>query len=336
MIKIGFIGAGLIGKERIRAVQILQKQGLALQPVGLVDPFAADAAGLAASLNAPLLPDSKALIAQKPDWVFVATPHDTAVNLLPQLLTAGIKVLVEKPLGRSQAEAGKLAALAAPGHLWVGQNYRFYQGVAALMSDFKAGRFGAPISMSLLIGHGGNPADKDTWKLDPVRAGGGVIIDPGIHLLDLVNMIEGTPPEVTGSTKWSGFWNTGIEEEVHVLLKGIVIPTYDVTISIVRWRSTFRLEIHGTEGYGIVEGRGRSYGAQKYWRGKRWGWQTHPSQAASEELLVETDGADVFVDETRSILSADATDATTHRCTVDEAIANMILIEKIRYSLSLT
>jgi hypothetical protein len=42
MIRIGFIGAGLIGKERVRAAKMLMQAGYPLQSVGVLDSFAPD------------------------------------------------------------------------------------------------------------------------------------------------------------------------------------------------------------------------------------------------------------------------------------------------------
>ena len=335
MIRIGFIGAGLIGKERVRATDILMRSGYPLRPVGILDPFAPDTAALAASIGMSRHADFAALLAQKPDWVVVSTPHDVAVLFCIQLLRAGVKVLVEKPLGRDLEEAQEVAREAPPNSLWIGQNYRFYAGIATLLADVDTGWFGPITSISMQLAHGGGPKDKGTWKLDPTRAGGGVLIDPGIHLLDLINLIEKRPPTVIGGTTWSGFWNTGIEEDIRVLLKGEKAPVYDVNVSLVRWRSTCRIEVHGVDGYGVVEGRGRSYGPQRYWRGPRWGWQTHESQARSEEVLVETDGADVFVEEMRALLFDEVNIQGTKACSLLEALDNMRLLDNIRSNIQM-
>jgi predicted dehydrogenase len=335
MIRIGFVGAGLIGKERVRATAALMREGYPLQPVGLVDARAPDADALAASVGATRLAGLDDLLGANPDWVVVATPHDVAVPLCIQILRAGAKVLVEKPMGRDLEEAERLAREAPAGALWVGQNYRFYRGIAALLADVKAGWFGPLTSISMQLAHGGGPKDKGTWKLDPIRAGGGVSIDPGIHLLDLINRIEPEPPRMVGGSSWSGFWKTGIEEEIRVLLRGDACPLYDINVSLVRWRSTCRLEVHGLEGYGIVEGRGRSYGPQRYWRGPRWGWQKQNSQAESEEVVVETDGADVFTEEMRALLFGESRVFGATPCDGVEALRNMRLLEDLRADLRL-
>jgi predicted dehydrogenase len=171
-----------------------------------------------------------------------------------------------------------------------------------------------------------------SWKLDPVEAGGGALIDPGIHLLNLAQLAAG-PVDVSSGTSWSGFWGTGIEEECHLGLTSASIPVISVVVSIVRWRSEFRMEIHGTEGYGIVEGRNRSYGSQTYRRGRRWGWQSALSQAESEELVVSDAGDDVFERETEAVLFPQ-TDLPAP-CTLEEALLAMDLLDDARATLGL-
>jgi predicted dehydrogenase len=108
--------------------------------------------------------------------------------------------------------------------------------------------------------------------------------------------------------------------------------TFNLQMSVVRWRSTFRMEIHGTEGYGIVTGRGRSYGRQVYLRGKRWGWQKSASQADSEEVVVDSDANDSFRDELAAILG---TSLHPPPCSAATAVKVMQLYENCRRSLGL-
>jgi predicted dehydrogenase len=187
--------------------------------------------------------------------------------------------------------------------------------------------------LSFLLGHGGSPDDFKGWKLDPVRAGGGCLIDPGIHLLDLACQADRGDLVVRGGTCWSGFWKTGIEEDCHLILSGSVIPTIGMSVSVVRWRSTFRIELFGTDGYGVVEGRGRSYGPQTYRRGQRWGWQGGRSQAESEEFVVTSTGDEVFLDEMKAILHPPEDGPSV--ATAEEALRAMALLRDCRAELGL-
>ncbi|MEP6893891.1 MAG: Gfo/Idh/MocA family oxidoreductase [Gaiellaceae bacterium] len=325
------VGVGLIGGERLRALESLAEAGHDVDVVGVLDPAHPELA--AASRFEPKLCSTLAdVIAADPDWTFVATPHDVAVEYVPSLLQAGLQVLVEKPLGRTSVEAKMLANTRIDAdQLRVGHNYRFFRGIEALLDDVEAGTFGELVSLNLVLGHGGSPGMEEGWKLDPQRAGGGALIDPGIHLLDLVRLVARAEVSVVGGSAWGGFWGTGIEEECHLLLRAASIPLISLEVSLVRWRSTFRMEVHGTEGYGLVEGRGRSYGVQTYRRGERWGWRSAPSQAESEQLVMESDGADVFQRELAALLFPTGSQRV-HVCTADEAIENMELLDACRRS----
>jgi predicted dehydrogenase len=333
MTSLGFVGVGLIGYERIKAFAALLSEGEPLQAAGVVDPYHPNVADRAASIRAPVLDSIDALIDAKPDIAVISVPHDTAHEVARALLAAGIRVLLEKPIGRTVREAEALAACERyPRQLLIGHNYRFYKGVRALFADLRGGMFGTPISLSLVLGHGGSPDDVSGWKLDPVRAGGGCLIDPGIHLLDLASEAESGPLAVRGGNCWSGFWNTGIEEDCQLVLGGKTIPTINMNVSVVRWRSTFRIELLGTEGYGLVEGRGRSYGPQTYRRGVRWGWRAGRPQAETEELVVETSGDEVFVDEMRTMLRHQPSPSIA---TAEEALQTMRLLRACRAELGL-
>ena len=75
-----------------------------------------------------------------------------------------------------------------------------------------------------------------------------------------------------------------------------------MTTTIVRWKNTFRIEVNGTEGYGVLEGRGKNYGVQEYRRGLRWGWLSGKPQGETEELVVTDLCVDSFYKETKSLL----------------------------------
>lgn len=325
------VGAGLIGSQRLEALEQLRAAGDPLEVTGVVDPRPRRELRIAdAYAHYTEVEDG---LAAHPDWVIVATPHDTAARVVTAALNGGAHILVEKPLGRTAAEARALAerARAIGCRLHVGMNYRFFDGVRALLVDCAEGRFGDLVSLEVELGHGGAPGDDLTWKLDRQRAGGGCLIDPGIHVLDLATIVGGDL-SVQGASTWNGFWRTGIEEEAHLLLAGGRCPDVQISISIVRWRSTFRFQVNGTNGYGIVAGRGRSYGPQSYRRGERWGWRRGSSQRESEEEVLTTDGDGVWAAELRSLFAGRPLTPGPPVGTADEAVASMELLDRIRVS----
>lgn len=321
-------GYGLIGKDRVAALVALKAEGIPLERIAVLDPFLDPALALPAGVER--LGAWEAVVAYAPDWVVAATPHDAAVPLVRQALDLGAKVLVEKPLGRNLAEAESLAA-AGPGRLWVGYNYRFFAGVAALFADVQTGRFGELVSARFTLGHGGSPDLKGTWKMDAEKVGGGCLLDPGTHLLDLCLALSPKGVSPLAAFAWRGFWDRGFDEEAQVLLQA---DGFAITLdsSVVRWRSAFKLEVHGSDGYGVVSGRGRSYGPQTYVRGERWGWQKAKDQASSEEKVIETDCADSFKAELRALLDPQAKPVLAP-CSGAEALRGMQLYDACLQSL---
>lgn len=329
VIKICQIGAGLIGRERIKAVMALVASRGGVELTSVFDPYLKEKPAALQPYDLRFAGSMDEVFAQKPDWVFISTPHDTAAALAKQVLARDINVLLEKPMGRNLTEAKAIAACQVrPNQIFVGCNYRYFDGVTAALRDAGKKLFGNIISVEMILGHGGSPNDRTSWKLDPEKAGGGVLIDPGIHLLDLCQCLFPEEIQVKHVVAWRGFWNTGIEEEAHVLMQS-GRSLINLQLSVVKWRSSFKIQINGDEGYGIIEGRGRSYGRQTYRRGRRWGWASGQSQKESEEVVVATDGDDVFQKEVNALLFGDPHDSV-RPCTGAEALAGMDLLERCR------
>jgi len=333
-IRVAIIGMGLIGQERLSAIGKLLSKGRKIEICGIYDPYCKRRADIEKEFKVEFLNDFDTIYDRCPDWFLIAVPHDLGVKIAKQILKKGFNVFIEKPLGRTHKEAKMLSDCAVrPGQLWVGFNYRFFDGIAMALEDIAKGKFGKLISVNMVLGHGCYPQIKQTWKLDSTKSGGGCLIDPGIHLLDLCRIISRDKLKVKCGLKWSGFWKTGIEEECHLLLEAqdFVI---NLQVSIVRWRSTFRIEINGEDGYGIISGRGRSYGRQTYTYGRRWGWQDNISQKDSEKLVIETAGEDVFVKELEALFYPDSR-FFVKPCSAPEAVENMCILEKCRKAIGL-
>jgi len=334
MIRIAVVGAGLIGRERLLAISSLKKQGRDVYLIGIYDADPELCRKAATEFETVAFPSLQSLYESSPDWIFVALPHDIAVEIATGALGTGAKVLMEKPMGRDKFEAERLLQMGGD-KLHIGFNYRFYEGIDKALRDARDGRFGELITVDFLLGHGCFPGQEKTWKLNNERAGGGCLIDPGIHLLDLCQQLFPSGIDVIGGKSWSGFWKTGIEEDVSLVLSAGSCAI-NLRISIAHWRSVFCMSINGTDGYGVVNGRNRSYGRQTYLFGPRWGWQNAASQVASEVTEIDTDGNNAFVLETQAMLFPEtlASGAPTS-ATAQEAFASMELLHRIRQSLSL-
>lgn len=302
--KIAIVGAGLIGRERIEAVQHISKLTNGEVSISAVYDIDTNALiSVAHKYQVPIVHNIVEVMDTNPDWVFIATTNDAAATTAKIAFHFGANVLVEKPLGRTLEECEEIIA-AKPEHLqlYVGFNYRFFAGIEAALHDARSGKFGKLISVNLILGHGHAPGMEKSWRLDPANCSG-AITDLGVHAFDLILQLASGNVSVKHAQSWSGYWNTGIEEESHILLTDEAGTIFNAQVSFNRWKSTFKFEINGTEGYGVVDNRGRSYGPQSYRTGVRWGWSSGKTQAESEILVVDKDNcSDSFIKETISVL----------------------------------
>jgi predicted dehydrogenase len=326
--KLLIVGLGLIGKQRLDACLDF---GIAPKDIWVYDTSVEQISNLNddAYANLNYVEHFTNMAKMKFDRAIVSVPHDISAKLAASLLDSGAHVLLEKPLGRNLTEANELAGHINAKNLSIGFNYRFMPGVIRLKQALDSGTLGEISTLQMELGHGGGPKDKGTWKLDPVRAGGGVLLDPGIHLIDLLVYLfdaQATDTRIVGKTEWSGFWNTGIEESSNLIGYVGTIP-FSIKLSIVAWRTRFKIEIIGTERYIEIDGRGRSDGPQTITEGSKWGWLTSTSQRSSEMFtqLAETDTS--LREETCAWLMG-----SKGVCSIDQALQGMMIYAEVMES----
>ncbi|MEY2404354.1 MAG: hypothetical protein QOD38_1905, partial [Acidimicrobiaceae bacterium] len=127
------------------------------------------------------------------DAVVIATPNAQHRDVAVAAAAAGKHVLVDKPLARTTAEADEMIA-AADEHgvvLVPFQNTRFMAPFVAAHDAVIDGRVGDVTGVRAAFGHAGPQAwaPNATWFFDKELAGGGCLIDLGVHVIDLVRYV---------------------------------------------------------------------------------------------------------------------------------------------------
>ena len=155
------------------------------------------------------------------------------------------------------------------------------------------------------MGHGQNPQMQNSWKLNKIKSGGGAIIDPGIHLVNLVQQLTNGKIKVKYTSMLKNFfWKTGIEEKTLILLSAKKIPLIILNISIVNWRGEFAIKVNGDKGYGYISGRGSHYGNQIYRTGLRWGWLNtrEKNQEKTEVVKSNSNEKNIFLTQMKAVI----------------------------------
>jgi predicted dehydrogenase len=182
-LRLGFLGLGWIGRARLDA----------LVASGFVE---------AAALADPAVPDAldtfDELLQEQLDGIVIATPSALHADQAIAALERGLAVFCQKPLGRTAAEARAVVAAAARADrpLGVDLSYRFVEAFRVARDIVCSGELGDVFAADLVF-HNAYGPDK-AWFYDPELAGGGCVIDLGVHLVDLaVWTLDLDPAEVT-------------------------------------------------------------------------------------------------------------------------------------------
>ena len=266
-VRVGIIGYGRIG--RLRAELVGRRPECAVLAV-------ADPATTSADVPAGCrwFADARALLRSDVDAVFVCTPNAVTPDLVIAALDAGKHVFAEKPPGRTLADIERIREAEARHprlRLKFGFNHREHESVLFAASLIRSGDLGRLMWMRGTYGKAGGPAFERNWRSRPDVAGGGILLDQGIHMLDLFRLFGGEFSEVK-SYVTAAFWRNGLEDNAFALLRGDEGLVAMLHSSATHWNHMFRLELYLTEGYlslqGFLTGT-RTYGRETLVIGRR-------------------------------------------------------------------
>ncbi len=189
--RLGFSGAGWIGRHRMAA---LARSGLV--DLAVVHEPDADAAHQASEVAhaARFVESYDDLLASDIDAVVIATPNHLHAVQAIAALRSGRAVFCQKPLGRNAAETRAVIAAArtADRRLQVDLSYRGARGMRRIRDLVRGGALGRVYAIEAAFHNAYGPAKP--WFYDAARAGGGCLLDLGVHLVDLALWTLDFPP----------------------------------------------------------------------------------------------------------------------------------------------
>jgi predicted dehydrogenase len=183
-LRLAIIGCGAVA-ERYH-LPALQGCG-DITVVAVVDPSPDRARLLSARLPGSVALSDHRELTRQIDAAVVTAPNAWHEAISVDLLRDGIHVLVEKPMARSVDECDRMAAAASASGcvLAVGQDFRHFP-VAQFAAGFFAERpFGPIRSVDVRQNAGTRWPSVSTGEISR-EGGGGVLINFGVHILDLL------------------------------------------------------------------------------------------------------------------------------------------------------
>src|SRR6056297_105916 len=198
-VRIGIVGLGGIGNHHADRLAAYDAE-----LAGGVDISGGARRKFGEKYSVPTYEDDEALYSVA-DAVLITTPNRFHEQYAVAALEAGCDVLLEKPLAHSLESAERIveAAHAAEGFCMVGFNNRFAAPVEVIKQYQAEGRFGEFSHIEAnYVRRRGIPG-RGSWFTSTEVAGGGSLIDIGVHAIDLALYFLDFPAiaEVSGTAR---------------------------------------------------------------------------------------------------------------------------------------
>jgi predicted dehydrogenase len=182
--------------------------------------------------------------------VIIATPTSLHKDIAVDCLNAGKHVLVEKPLARDYNEGKAIvdAAIKNNRKLMVGMNLRYRPDSMLIKTLINSGEIGKPFYVK--SGWIRRQSSSGNWFTKREEAGGGVILDLGINLLDLTLWLLDYPRVKSVSTM-NYFQNTKKLEDTsisYLRCEDNSLINIETSWSLPQGKDVFEIIIYGTNG----------------------------------------------------------------------------------------
>jgi len=261
-LKVGLAGYGVVGKRRKECVDHHRQ----MRVVAVCDRTF-DGEGMF-SEGIRYYQDYRRLLTEDLDVLIVCLTNDIAAEVTIAGLESGMHVFCEKPPGRNVEDISRVIAHERQNpdlKLMYGFNHRYHESVQDALRILRSGELGRVINLRGMYGKAKlitfNQSD---WRTKREIAGGGVLLDQGIHMIDLMRLFGGDFNEVHSFVS-NRHWGYDVEDNAYALMRTRDGVVGMLNSSATQWRHRFHLDINLERGSlilgGILSGT-KSYGAE--------------------------------------------------------------------------
>ena len=184
------------------------------------------------------------------DAVIIATPTHLHKQMAIDCLVAGKDVLVEKPLALNSSDGIEIIECAKKHNrkLMVGMNLRYRPDSMLIRSLIDAGEIGNPFYIK--CGWIRKQSSSEKWFTKREEAGGGVILDLGVNLIDLALWLADYPKVISVSTKNYCHNSKNLEDTSISLIRceNAVTINIEASWNLAEEKDTFYTNVYGTKG----------------------------------------------------------------------------------------
>jgi len=267
-LKVGIAGYGVVGKRRRQHID----EHPNLRTVAICDQNFERSGVMHGGVSCSH--DYRSLLEEPLDVLFVSLPNYLAAEVVMAGLERGLHVFCEKPPGREVSDVEQVIEVEKrhPGLLLkYGFNHRYHDSVREALRIIESGELGEIVNLRGVYGKSKIIPFSGAWRAERSYAGGGILLDQGIHMVDLMCLFCGEFVEVKSFVS-NSYWNHDVEDNAYALMRDRKGRVAILHSSATQWQHMFSLHISLTKGYlelqGILAGT-KSYGEEKLIVGRR-------------------------------------------------------------------
>ena len=267
-LQVGIAGYGVVGKRRREFID----RHPALRTMAVCDQYFKEPGMTDDGLK--VFPHYEQLLEEPLDALFVCLPNYLAAAVTIVGLEKGMHVFCEKPPGRDVSDIEQVMETEAKFPdlvLKYGFNHRFHDSVRNALKIVESKELGDVVNLRGVYGKSKIIPFSGGWRAERKYAGGGILLDQGIHMVDLMQLFCGDFVEVK-SFVTNSYWKHNVEDNAYALMRDQQGRIAMLHSTATQWQHRFMLEIALTEGYlelrGILTGS-KSYGQEKLIIGRR-------------------------------------------------------------------
>lgn len=246
----GMLGAGGIADRRTLPGMMLAENA---ELIAVMEINGALAEKLRAKYGAKRAYTSDEALLDDPeiDAVYIASPVVLHARQAKLAADRGKHILLEKPLAMTAGEAQEVVDYCAAKGVQIAAGFmmRFGACVQAMKRAISEGRIGQLVSCSALFTCW-YPDMPGAWRQQKKHSGGGALMDMGVHCIDLIGYITGSPVRQVSAMHATQTFHYEVEDSSTVLLRleNGAICTVQSNFNIPDEAAKWRLEFFGTRG----------------------------------------------------------------------------------------
>jgi predicted dehydrogenase len=261
-LKVGIAGYGVVGKRRKECVD----RHPDLKLIAVCDrAISRDVVG---DDDINYYQSYQTLLSEDLDVLIVCLTNEIASEVTIAGLKKGLHVFCEKPPGRNLEDICKVIdveKIFPDLKLMYGFNHRYHDSVVEALRIIQSNELGKVINLRGVYGKAQLITfNQPDWRTKREIAGGGVLLDQGIHMVDLMRLFAGEFNQIHSFIE-NSHWNYDVEDNAYALMRTESGKVAMLNSSATQWRHRFHLDINLEKGSlilgGIISGS-KSYGAE--------------------------------------------------------------------------